>query len=336
MALAGASFIHRNSAGAIYCDSVVTVSTSGTASISTDVPIGANVIEVVSDQPCYIGFNSERFIEADLLNLSPLLLLDARDLAGVYTDADPITSWADASGNGYDAEEATTPPVYDADGLDGIYPSAHFNGTTFLNSAITDAVAKAYTVMVVGRLDNAAGTASMLGFTAALSLDYDADNDKFDYTTGTTNATAEGVLQDAPFLLTASEAGIWQNGALLKSGLTLTDRALTAVAIGSNAANAANFVDGEISAVVVFAGELSDIDRQAAESYIAKSFGISLVAAHPYASTLSERGHVSSTSGIYLPANTVRRLVVNPNHYMAVIRTGSTDAKVNVAKALEV
>lgn len=322
--------------GAIACGSVDTLKTAGAESISSIEPIGSTVVEVVADQPCFIRFASDKVEEADIIDDDMLLFLDARDLADTYADAEAIVSWADKSGNSSDAAEATTPPVYDEDGLDGTYPSAHFDGTTtFLNATIAATDSK-LTVMVVGKLDNAAGTATIIGVTPDIVLQYDADNDVFDYTDGTTNATDDGVLQDAPFLLTASPSGIWQNGALLQDVMTLADKTITAVSIGADAANTGGFVDGEISAVLIYKGDLAEEKRQAAEGYIAREFGIALDASHPYASAYPKRSHATAASGIYMPANTVRRFVVNRDDYISVIRAGSTDASVYITTAAEI
>lgn len=322
--------------GAIACGAVDTVKTSGAESMSSIEPMGTSVVDIVSDQPCFVRFASDIVEEKDIIDGDMLLFLDARDLADTYTDADPITSWADKSWNSNDAAEATTPPVYDADGLDGTYPSAHFDGvTTFLNSTIA-ATDSTLTVMVVGKLDNATGTATILGVTPDIVLQYDADNDVFDYTDGTTNATNDGVVHDEPFLITASPSGIWQNGALLQDTMTIADKTITAVAIGSDAANTGGFVDGEISAILIYKGDLSEEKRQAAEGYIAREFGIALDASHPYASAYPKRSHATATNGIYLPANTVRRFIVNRDDYLSVIRAGTTDASVYIAKAAEI
>lgn len=97
--------------------------------------ISSGVSVLTPDQ--IFGSNLKLWIKADSLSLS---------------DGDPVTSWADLSGNSYNFSEATNPPTYKLNIVNG-KPVVRFNGTNnFMTSAgklSQVATATAYSFWVV-------------------------------------------------------------------------------------------------------------------------------------------------------------------------------------------
>jgi hypothetical protein len=135
------------------------------------------------------------------------LWLDASQITGL-NDGDAVTTWADLSGNGYDATQATgsKKPTYSANALNG-KPVVQFDGVddVLLNATFTHAQSvSAGTLFVVRRVSNPALAAWLIDLSNSQLSDFQNVNLGVAYVGGaygysarsTTAATVTSIIYD--------------------------------------------------------------------------------------------------------------------------------------------
>lgn len=78
-------------------------------------------------------------------------------------DGDPVSSWTDSSGNGFDATQATpaNQPVFNTGQLNGL-PAVNFNGSSDSLAAAITSTAQPFTVFAVADADSPSTSAMIL------------------------------------------------------------------------------------------------------------------------------------------------------------------------------
>lgn len=199
------------------------------------------------------------------------------------SDTDPVATWADSSGNGRDAVQATAGnrPTYRTSVLNG-KPVVRFNGTTHsLATALfaTEAqpntlflvfarVAFAAAATVVSGRDQNNHHAIRVAGSSSNKLTYNSPDDKND------GAIVAGQF----YVVSARFEGA--SSKLFKDGVDVTPvgdpgaQAFVGVTLGSAYTQASNFFDGDIAEYAFYSSALSDVDRRAVEAYLGTKYGI--------------------------------------------------------------
>lgn len=215
------------------------------------------------------------------LGLSGLQLwLDASAITGL-ADADPVGTWADLSGNGNDATQATAAkkPVYKVNILNG-RPVVRFDGTDDELRTGDLALSQPNTLVLVGKVSIAL-TADQGLFdgqgTSRHLLAADDPSDDWRIFAGNLLASANAV--DTSFhVFTAIYDGA--SSLLRKEGTQILSgnagaQALGVATIGALAASV-NFLNGDIAEVIVYNRALSTAEQQRVERYLSVKYGIAL------------------------------------------------------------
>lgn len=241
------------------------------------------------------------------LTLSPKLWLKADAIVGL-NDGDPVSSWADSSGNGHDATEATTTaqPIYKVNILNG-YPAIRFDGVddTLRLSGTGLNISKgapAITIITVAKQTNSAVAAQVLYRESVNS-------------TVSNTRIQSGISSNSRLLLGSrpTDAGSFQsfvsgndvapvtyalyNYTIPSSGLgdisvngitklsptvtgsaaTFEDLSAASASIGAiAAATTIGVLNGDIVELLVFNTPLSLADRQGVEVYLAWKYNLAL------------------------------------------------------------
>ena len=219
--------------------------------------------------------------------LATALWLDAEDTSTITLNGATVSQWADKSGNGRNAAQATaaSQPTYTAGGLNG-KPVLTFDGVNDVMSFQGVHNAQ-WSIATVGRAagNNQAfiqfGTANQFGSLFVESSVFTARP------TFPPDATAPFVANEIAILSATygqTTTNIWKNGSIG-----------TPAAQGGVASNATSYIgtlgslyylNGFIAETVVTNGVLSTADRQRVEGYLAWKWGLeaNLPAGHPYKS----------------------------------------------------
>ncbi|MFM7537534.1 MAG: LamG-like jellyroll fold domain-containing protein, partial [Acidimicrobiales bacterium] len=221
---------------------------------------------------------------------SPALWVDATDAATAITNSrGAVTRWNDKSGNGndltwndaatYDTAGLNGLPAVRTTGLGSLYSNRNFTGTGSTVIAVARMTSTSPAGSIVG------GTGWFLGWHAGLQ-DRTYANYQWVACCGSPSST-QAIL----YGLSAGSgtARAYRNGAL-QASINGSFSGLNGLAIGAREAGGTEFGVGAISEVIVYDRVLSDSDRQAVERYLARKWGVGLVAAEPaspYAATVS-------------------------------------------------
>lgn len=195
----------------------------------------------------------------------------------VLSDNDPVSSWADQSGNGNNVAQGTGgfQPLYKTNIQNGL-PIVRFDGTD-------DVLAGTFTI-TYGSIFTVANFNSGGNFPSynGLIVTQAGANDSEDYFngdgSGTTNLYATGAT---PF----GNTTIWVNGvqtinfsplATIKclSGTDPTPASKTSLNVGNNPGAAGRFWNGDVAEVIVYDTALSTTDRQRVEAYLSSKWAL--------------------------------------------------------------
>ncbi len=249
-------------------------------------------------------------------NISSLSLwMDASDFSTFsFSSGTSINTWSDKSGNGNTATSGTTKPSYLANSLNGL-PTVSFTASASGVSASTyfsGSFSSAYTGFSYEALIVATMSSSSLAFGRLLSLGR-ATGDDLQNDTGIpfcrdnntqrifTSRGSDGAFflavtlpaYDTPFIGQASQIPSNQNinlngGAISNASATPYSVAfnLQRFAIGTNVSltDTIGSFTGNISEILFYTKQLTLLERQQAEGYLAWKWGLqgSLAAKHPF------------------------------------------------------
>jgi hypothetical protein len=227
------------------------------------------------------------------LSLAPALWLDASTLSG--SNGDPISTWADVSGNARNATgSGTARPTLQNNALNG-RPIVRFDGTDDQLSGSRVLSTSNFSVFVVlkAAAQNAKGILTQrsatvnIGRTEILSC---SDTGSFNtarvfFNNGTSyNLNATGVMLDnTPKIVhvkstTTGTTSVGINGGaeeVLLTGQTWTPENAN-YTIGNALGIASRFFNGDIAEILVFPRALSTTERQAVERYLANKYAITI------------------------------------------------------------
>ncbi len=211
---------------------------------------------------------------------------EADAIAGL-TDGQPLTLWADQSGNGNSlTASGSLAPTYQTDALNGL-PVVSFNGSNSMQSAVL-ALNQPTTVFIVG--NSAVDSILIDGLSQPFSMSMFGNG-------GLTNlalsAGAGVTLQQNVASLSnyAVMGGIFNGASSLNSynGTVVTgnagDRNASGLVVGSSPGPLYELT-GSIAEVLVFNSVLTTTERQQVEGYLAWKWGLqaNLPSGHPYKS----------------------------------------------------
>jgi hypothetical protein len=225
------------------------------------------------------------------------LRLDASAITGL-SDGTAVSSWADSSGNGRNATQATgtRQPIYRTTVVNG-QPIVRFDGVDdYMTVADVDALdAVQFTLFVVAKArvnlsDNsplekwAAGS----GYPYVLRYYDDTGTKKVRLAVydGTNNPTASGAITQTNWnVITArrstaeDDLQIFANGSLLEKSSDSTTGAVSnadALFVGARGGSpAGNYFDGDIAEIILYDRPLTVNDRQQVEGYLKFKYGLS-------------------------------------------------------------
>jgi hypothetical protein len=203
------------------------------------------------------------------------------------SDGNPVATWPDLSGNGYNlTASGSGQPTYKVNVLNGM-PVVRFNGSNSMLSATAFPFAQPLTLLMVG--DSTGGSLSM--FEVAPNNGYRALR---------TDSTTSFSIQD-PELLTQTVAnmanyavfgGVFNNASSINSyngkavaGSVGADSGAGGIALGYQPTGGGqSYLTGDIAEFVGYNSALSQQDRQGIEGYLAWRWGLesSLALGHPY------------------------------------------------------
>lgn len=202
----------------------------------------------------------------------------SEDLAGL-SNGDPITSWTDASGNGWAATNAGSPRPIKITGPNSL-PAAAFGGTHNLvhyignNTTPTIFAVVQMTNTMTGyrgifQMGDANASGSMMLANHSTALKWGV------YTTAEQAASTQLTAANTPMLLTmvdnaASGGTFYTNG--------VANGTWTGDSIGSSekriGGSAAQLLQGYISEIIVYDSNLSTPNREAVEAYLMGKYGL--------------------------------------------------------------
>jgi hypothetical protein len=213
------------------------------------------------------------------------LWLDASAILGA--DADPVTTWADKSGNAHDASEATHPPILKLNIVNG-KPVVRFDGAaqylTILHHADLNLTAP-FHIFAVVITDAVSGTYLWWASKAsawqlnryAAKINFSTTGKK-DYTSTLSWMEASAVklqevLFDASYDVTHYVNG-WAKETIAGAADPTTNT--NAVLLGKNSTTC---WDGDIAEILIYSGTLSAANRARIVNYLAAKYGIYISAA---------------------------------------------------------
>lgn len=241
-----------------------------------------------------IGFGArpQDFTPDEIAGLS--LWLDASQIAGL-SDGDPVTTWADASGNGYDVTQGTTAnkPVYKTGIMNG-RAVVRFDGSNdFLANTADDPVGAggARTVFMVGEMVNLSG-ATILCFRRS-TLIYNQSIVLFSgqyyiYTDGV-NASSNATIPNPsaavtnPFQIMLRSTGSGNkitcrinqaDRTVTQSGSVSAESGAAGFSVGYRADIPGNYYNGDMAEIIVYDSALSSSDRNRVEAYLKTRYGL--------------------------------------------------------------
>jgi hypothetical protein len=219
---------------------------------------------------------------SDISGLNGWWKADSLSLA----DGDPVTTWTDSSGSGYDLTEATLRPSYQTNEQNGL-PAVRFDGVDDrLENASFPADASA-TFFVVARGRSTAATGERfvacrvssvqawllytdLGATWSIKEAATRTIETVDVTLAAAVITVKTV--------SISELTSYYNGAAGEFGTVNesdTWTTATGIRIGARGATATAYASADVFEIVSYDSALSDADRQNVEGYLMDKWGIS-------------------------------------------------------------
>jgi hypothetical protein len=229
--------------------------------------------------------------------ITTALWLDAEDTSTITLNGATVSQWADKSGNGRNAVQATAAnqPTYNATGLNS-KPSLSFDGNDSLSGLWAAATASQATVAVVGTYGSSGTTQAMASIgigsnNSGLGLGWNTMSAAFN-----TFLWAIGEATRSGFVATP----LVHIGVLSPSSITQSLNGNTSsAAIGSTPTVATNYQVGgiggtlllqngsRVSEVVILSSAASTDNRQRLEGYLAWKWGLQadLPVGHPYKNT---------------------------------------------------
>jgi hypothetical protein len=198
-------------------------------------------------------------------------------------DGDPVPTWADLSGHGYDATASGTDrPAYKVNMLNGL-PVIGFSNNKMVTS--TFALSQPSTVFLVGNSNTVSGNPEFVDAAQGRRILYEL-----------TATTAWG-LYGGDFLYSAVAysssyvviGGIFSglNSLISVNGTTATGSGGTLTSSGmaiGGYPGGSSYLSGDIGEIVAYSSALSTANRQGIEGYLAWRWGLqaNLAAGHPW------------------------------------------------------
>lgn len=229
-------------------------------------------------------------------NVSPaafgnLKLWVAADRITGKSDGNTITQWDDLSDNANHLTEATNPPIYKTNQMNGL-PVVRFDGMATILTKTFSAIITDFTVFVVARINTGAanptggGAFSSSSSNVAKNLVIDTNVTpgwrilmRNDADTANSVITLSDVVNDQATILRVVTNGSGATGAANNVVATpVSDPTQTHTnrfRLGSNRA-ATLFFAGDIAEVIVYHNDLSDSDIDQVERYLATKYAITL------------------------------------------------------------
>jgi hypothetical protein len=197
-----------------------------------------------------------------------------------YAAGDPITTWPDASGNGFAATNVSGAAPFKVASSIGGLPGASFQGTRHLRHLIGDYATS--TIFAVIQQTNTlsgyrgvfyAGAATSAGTMMLANLN--TANKWGVYTTVEQAAATQLTAANTPILLSMVDNGA-SGGTFYTNGVS--NGTWTGNTIGSSeptlGGSSAQIFNGYISEVIFYGSPLGSDDRQAVESYLKSKYGL--------------------------------------------------------------
>ncbi len=225
------------------------------------------------------------------------LWLDASAGTSTLTDGAALSTWADQSGYGHDAVQATaaSQPTYSAAAFNG-NPALTFNGTNtsgaYLQTGLTLTPQNAdITILTVAQ-----PSATRYAFVLSQQNGTGTGRSIFEYYTngktrswwgGSSHESSSDYSTSAPMVHTVRLTGgssldLFQNGAANGSFPITAETATGSWLIGTNKQASADFLNGNLAEVLVFSDTLDSSAMAQAETYLALKYGITLDSSTPY------------------------------------------------------
>ena len=228
------------------------------------------------------------------------LVLWLRANAGVTTSGSDVTDWADQSGYGHDAFQATSSrqPTFVASGMNG-EPVIQFDGTAkWLTISDADSLddTEGLTMFVVfdaatndgnpyGLVSKRVSSASQQAYSLFLYtggnmyLDIDGNDQRFN--NGSSYSTGTDYISTARFDGNASgdESALYTNGgedATNSESETAIGNYTSDLFIGALNDSYGNYFDGDIAEIIIYRRSLNEVEKFKVEDYLAEKYGITL------------------------------------------------------------
>lgn len=228
-------------------------------------------------------------------DITTALWLDAADASTVTTVSGAVSQWNDKSGNGRNASQATAGnrPVYTAAGLNSknvvTLTAANQHFLQFSDININDN--NTFVISVVNRPSAGFNNVDVATLPGSIGYGNYWFNDNILYsllrgvlnefgTHGTASTVTGTFIQALSRNNTGTQA--WRNGALL--GTRQQSSATGNVILNSIGRVSNTYNQGYVAEIIVGRFNISDLDRQKTEGYLAHKWGLtaSLPADHPY------------------------------------------------------
>ena len=222
-------------------------------------------------------FNVSAFVPTDIASLEVWLKADA--IEGL-NDGDDVATWADSSGNGNDATEATNKPTYETAEINGL-PVIRFNGTNdeISTAAFGTALTQPNTIFVVYK--DPSGTGSEYVYDGVLStnrhgllLDGTTPSREVTPYAGASPAghtTEQNVWHISTIVYSSTSSDVYEDGTAEQTGIDTGTHTLSALMIGSDW-NTYFYFGGDIAEILVYDAELSSADITQVEYYLANKY----------------------------------------------------------------
>lgn len=226
-----------------------------------------------------------------------VIWLDASTLT-TLSNGDPVTAWADQSGNGLDfgplGTDAT--PVFRNDGLSGSAPVVRFDGTErYLklddNDQIDNDLAE-LTILIVARHKALNGNRGLLskrlsGGQRSYSI-FTSNSKRLNFDTRNSNdnrlVSPTVLSENTDYIHTVKYDGGKQYAYLLGiidesqdvSGSGSVNNSTSNLILGTLNENYAPYFDGDIAEIIMYDQALSNADRLIVENYLSQKYGITI------------------------------------------------------------
>lgn len=217
------------------------------------------------------------FLPSDIAGLT--VWLDASQITG-KVDGDALATWSDLSGNGYDAVKGSfNGPTYETNELNG-HPIIRFVAASSQALRVAVVVSTPYTAFIVGRLTSGANGRLFGGVYGAGGSNYllgwwngyeDTMYAEGFVKGGTVGATTNWHLYTGK--VTGAVTSFYDFGVSLASnGLGLFGITGGIALSGYSPTGAGELSNGEIAEVIIYNTALSDVDREAVETYLTTKY----------------------------------------------------------------